>query len=151
MSLLQIGSFRIRGQGNHGVFYERTGHRVNLLGTSSARRACVDTSQGCIDSHEDRYRIYIRGNGALSVAQATKALIEQQLCPETGQAYFRRRETEDALLEIFRVRSGKLEHTDFRFQFTHCRTIALDATFELEPIPAGELTDVVTNDWVVTP
>lgn len=146
--LLQIGSFKVTSQGHHGVYFERTGHRVNLR--TDVGKSC-STGGLCVDSYEERYHIYITGRGLLSRAQDVEAEILLQLCPESGKSYFRRREVDDANLEIYRVRSGKLEHADFRLQYTKCRTLSMEATLELEPLPESELSDVITNDWTVTP
>lgn len=149
MSLLQIGAFELHGQGHRGVFYERIRQRVNLLSSL----ACNAVGETCVDFWEEQYRFYIRGNGALSRAQELQAELWTELCGigVGGRPYLRRRVTEDANLEIRKIRSGKLEETDFVLQFTQCRTIALDVTFELEPIPAAEETDVIAGDLTVEP
>lgn len=151
MSLLQIGAFKILGQGHHGVFYERTGHRVNLTPTAAGGKGCAVGNAGCVDSYTEQYRLYIRGNGALSRAQLVERELMAEICPESGSSYWRRRETDDALLEIYKLRSGKLDHADFHLQYTKCRTIAIDATFEVEPLTPSEESDVISGDLTVTP
>jgi hypothetical protein len=149
VSLLQIGSFAIHGQGHHGIFYERVGHRVNLK-SGVSRGACAPGGL-CIDSEEDRYRISFRGCGSMAAAQNVMTQLWAQICPEEGHSYFRRRITEDANLEVYRLRSGKIELSDFRFQFTPQRTLVADVTLEWEHLPAAELSSVVSGDIEVGP
>lgn len=146
--LWQVGTFKIVAQGQRGVMLERTGYRVNL--SDSATKGCGG-GQLCVESIEETYRIYINGRGTLSRAQNIRDQLQGQICPETGKSYFRRRVVDDANLEVYRIKKGTLEETEFRTQYTECRTLALNASFTFEPIPDAELTDVITNDWTVTP
>lgn len=154
MSLLQIGSIAIRGQGHRGIYYQFTGRRTNLtskLSGGSAASACAGNER-CVDSYLDSYRMYTRGNCVLSVAQQLLRDLEAEVCPGSGvKAYFRRRRTEDALLEIYRIRSATFDEVMPELNFTQKRTIAVDVQFELEPIPTAEETDVISGDLTVTP
>lgn len=150
MSLLQFGTYAIWGQGHRGVFYERLRQRVNLSSKVTGGN-CSDSTGACIDTIEEQYRLYIRGNGALATAQAVRNSIWAEICTGSARSYFRRRMTEDALLEIYKIKSGKMEETDFRLQFTQCRTISMDVTLELEPLTEAEESDVIAGDLTVEP
>lgn len=155
MSLLQIGSIAIRGQGHRGIFYQFTGRRTNLTSRAggSATAACAGNER-CVDSYLDSYRMYTQGGcvGGLSVAQQLLRDLEEEVCPGSGaKAYFRRRRTADALLEIYRIRSATFDEVLLELNFTQKRTMAVDVQFELEPIPAAEETSVISGDLTVTP
>lgn len=151
MSLLQIGSIAIRGQGHQGIFYEYLGRRTNLVSQSNSAGACA-AGGVCVDSYRDSYRMYTRGNCSLAAAQQSLRDLEAEVCPGTGvKAYFRRRRTEDALLEIYRIRSATFDEVLPQFNFSQKRTISMDVVFELEPIPAAEETSVISGDLTVTP